>query len=198
MSEEITKRGFTGFWLPREIVQEDSMSWQQRLLWAEIYALHNEAHGGCFASNTYLAEVLRTTEGTVSNALSKLREMGWIKDVSFDGRRRVLRAVFGPAHGTPVPKKKAKQQQLLEAEAAPDPAEAIYKAYPRRVGKPAALKAIRAALKRMTVDELRKRVDAFAKEKAGTDIRYIPYPAKWFATYLDDEPPTTTQPDLWN
>lgn len=63
-------------------------------------------------------------------------------------------------------------------------AEQIYEAYPRKIAKPAALKAIKSALKRsgLAFEELRASVDFFANacKVAGTEAKYIPYPATWF------------------
>lgn len=75
--------------------------------------------------------------------------------------------------------------------------EEIYNAYPRHIEKAAALKAIKAAIKRMQArgpDEdavafLLKRTRLFAVSPAGNQGRFTPYPANWFdkERYLDDE-----------
>jgi DNA-binding transcriptional ArsR family regulator len=45
----------------------------------------------CYASNSHIAMILDTTTTTVSTSISKLKEEGYIEEVSFDGRKRVLR-----------------------------------------------------------------------------------------------------------
>jgi len=72
--------------------------------------------------------------------------------------------------------------------------ETIYLAYPRKVEKRAALKAIAAAVKRIkdqddAVGFLLDRVTAYAKAVKGQDPQYIPYPSTWFNSgrYEDDE-----------
>jgi len=80
----------------------------------------------------------------------------------------------------------------------PDPVEAIYQAYPRRIGRGAALKAIHKAIKRIcaTGQEPRQaqvflyqRVQAFARSPAGQDGEFTPYPATWFNQgRYDDDP----------
>ena len=70
-------------------------------------------------------------------------------------------------------------------------------AYPRHIDKAAALKAIKAAVKRMQSrgpDEdaaafLLERTRLFAASPAGNQGRYTPFPANWFdkERYLDDE-----------
>lgn len=63
-----------------------------------------------------------------------------------------------------------------------DPAELIYQAYPRKVGKLQALKAIAKALKLADFDTLMGAVKRFAdKAKAErTEERFIPHPSTWF------------------
>lgn len=57
--------------------------------------------------------------------------------------------------------------------------EQLYQAYPRKVGKADALKAINAALKRETFDVLLEAVQAFAvSPKASSE--FCPHPATWF------------------
>ena len=75
--------------------------------------------------------------------------------------------------------------------------EEVYRAYPRHIGKAAALKAIRLAVKRMeerdsgedAVAFLLERTKLFAASPAGKRGRYTAYPATWFnrESYLDDE-----------
>lgn len=57
----------------------------------------------------------------------------------------------------------------------------IYEAYPKRVARRAALKAIAAARKRgHPPDFLLGKTQAYAKSCAGKDVQFIPYPATWF------------------
>jgi hypothetical protein len=58
--------------------------------------------------------------------------------------------------------------------------EEIYQAYPRKVAKPKALKAIEAALKKTSYDELLSAVSEYAKSRDGQDSKYTPHPATWF------------------
>lgn len=59
-------------------------------------------------------------------------------------------------------------------------AETLYQAYPRHVGRPDAIKKIRAALKKAPFDTLLKAVEAFAATTSGKEAQYIPHPATWF------------------
>ena len=77
-------------------------------------------------------------------------------------------------------------------------AEAIYSAYPRKVGKPAALKAIAKAL--VKKPDLLATVKAFADyhAKCGTEDQYIPHPATYFNQERFNDPlpqPQAKQPN---
>jgi hypothetical protein len=58
----------------------------------------------------------------------------------------------------------------------------IWEAYPKKVAKPAALKAIAKALKKIGAEDLIRHVKAFAAKCATerTEARYIPHAARWF------------------
>ena len=62
--------------------------------------------------------------------------------------------------------------------------EEIYQAYPKKVGKGQALKAVKAALKKIPRAELLVKVVAYAEsvaDKKGTDDwQFVPHPATWF------------------
>ena len=66
----------------------------------------------------------------------------------------------------------------------------IYRAYPRKVARPVALRAIERALKELPFEELLKRTQAYAKafEEAGKPRKWTPHPSTWFtqARYDDD------------
>ncbi len=78
-------------------------------------------------------------------------------------------------------------------------AEQLYQAYPRRVNKKPAMKAITAALRKAPFDLLLTRVQKFALTCAGTEAQYIAHPTTWFNQERwtnPDEPtnrPTTLQ-----
>jgi len=69
-------------------------------------------------------------------------------------------------------------------------AESLYEAYPRKVAKQDALKAIKKALKRATFDELMDAVLEYAecRRSSGADPSFTPHPATWFngSRWLDD------------
>lgn len=89
------KPRFTGIFIPAEILEIEELTLLDQLLISWIDALYCKERGGCFAKNEYLAAKLRVKENTIVKSLVKLRAMGLIKDVSFDGRNRIMRACIG-------------------------------------------------------------------------------------------------------
>jgi hypothetical protein len=81
-------------------------------------------------------------------------------------------------------------QSALEAEllSLKDQCECIYRVYPRKVGKKAALEAIKVALRSKPYDELMEAVKAYAESPAGKRGKFTPHPATWFrqGRYDDD------------
>lgn len=74
--------------------------------------------------------------------------------------------------------------------------DAFWTAYPRRAGKPAAIKAWKAALKRgADPSTLVALAAAFTKSTTTTDPKFIPYPQKWLndERYNDEQPAEATQ-----
>jgi hypothetical protein len=88
--------------------------------------------------------------------------------------------------GQSVPERQNHQRTpTLEAEVVN-----IYEAYPLKKGRPAALRAIRAALKKIDTDTLLARTQAFAKARNG-DLAYCPNPATWFNQERFNDDPST-------
>lgn len=62
-------------------------------------------------------------------------------------------------------------------------AETLYAAYPRKVGRGAALPAIQRALRKVSYDALMTAIKSYATQWAGRDreeMKYCPHPATWF------------------
>ena len=77
--------------------------------------------------------------------------------------------------------KTASEQHQASIKPASKPAdiEAIYWAYPKHVGKRAALKAITKALDHIDYEELLAAVTEYAAAVSGAEKQYIPHPATW-------------------
>ena len=89
------KTRFTGIFIPVEILEIKGLSNNEKILLSYIDALYCKDAGGCFASNQYLSEKLDVTADCISKCITLLKRMGLIEQVSFDGRRRIIRAKIG-------------------------------------------------------------------------------------------------------
>jgi hypothetical protein len=86
---------FTGLFIPAEILEHPDLTLLEQMLLAWIDALYSPQFGGCYARNDYLAQKMKVKENTIAKSLTKLRQLGLIEDVAFDGRTRVMRALIG-------------------------------------------------------------------------------------------------------
>lgn len=98
-------------------------------------------------------------------------------------------------------REQGKDQGILPSSAAPKeevategPEHEIYSHYPRKVGKAAALKAIRNALKKaekvFLVERTKLFAEAVAKWSPG-DLQFVPHPSTWFNEGRFDDDPST-------
>lgn len=86
------KRDFKGIWINRDIWLDDRINALDKVILAEIDSL-DVGEEGCYASNDYLAEFCQCTATKVSTAISKLVELGYIKIIKFDGRKRYMKVL---------------------------------------------------------------------------------------------------------
>ena len=77
-------------------------------------------------------------------------------------------------------------------------AESVYEAYPRKVGRPVALRAIARALTTTDHETLLKATVAYAEARRGQDQQFTPMPATWFnqQRYLDEPSTWTNSPAI--
>ena len=99
------ERGFKGIWIPAEVWLDERLTALDKIILAEINSLDTDE--GCFASNKYIAEFCGTKENTVSLSISKLKELGYIEQVKFDGRQRVLKSCLTKNQRQTLKKSKA-------------------------------------------------------------------------------------------
>lgn len=92
MTEPLPTPRFTGIFIPVEILEMQEITPLEQMLLSWIDALFCKEKGGCYATNEYLAKRLRVKENTIAKSISNLRRLGLIKDVSFNGRLRVIKA----------------------------------------------------------------------------------------------------------
>lgn len=82
-----------GIWIPIEIWQDRSLSWNEKILLMEIDSFTAKGHE-CYISNEYIADLLGVTERSASRLLSHLLESGLIRVVKFDGRKRYVESTI--------------------------------------------------------------------------------------------------------
>ena len=87
--KEEQKRVFKGVWIPKEVWLDSDLNILEKCLLAEIDSL--DGKHGCFASNSYFAKFFNIKEQNISRHLSKLKKLGYIKQIYFDGRKRILK-----------------------------------------------------------------------------------------------------------
>ncbi len=90
MTEEKHNILLDNFTIPIEVALNKKLDRTCLLLFSLIKKL-DHARWHCFASNSYLASSLNTHSNTISVSISTLIEQGYIEQVSFDGRRRVIK-----------------------------------------------------------------------------------------------------------
>lgn len=85
------KRDFKGVWIPKEVWLDNRLNALDKVILVEIDSLDN-GESGCYAGNQYLSEFCQCSDRKVTDAISKLKELGYIEQSSFDGRNRILRS----------------------------------------------------------------------------------------------------------
>lgn len=69
-------KAFSGIWVPREVVLDESLDPMAKLLYAMVMALDND---GCTASNAYLAGLLGCSDRHVRGLLEALESKGLLR-----------------------------------------------------------------------------------------------------------------------
>lgn len=87
----LTNRGFKGIWIPAEIWMDTQLNMLEKGILMEIDSLDCDGNG-CYASNEYLATFCQCSETKISNAITKLKNLGYVCVKSFDGRQRILQS----------------------------------------------------------------------------------------------------------
>lgn len=90
MSHQLS-RNFKGIWIPRDLWLDKRLTYFEKILAAEIDSLDDETQH-CHASNKYFMEFFNENERTIRRAICKLKALGIIDLVSFDGKIRRLKS----------------------------------------------------------------------------------------------------------
>lgn len=104
-------RDFKGVWIPKEIYLNENLSLAEKILLVEIDSL-DMSDAGCFASNSYFADFIGVSSTTISIGISKLKDLGYIYQQSFDGRKRILKSTLQEFENQPVRKTKSAIRKL--------------------------------------------------------------------------------------
>lgn len=94
----MSDRDFKGVWIPKEIWLSKELTLLEKIIYIEIDSLDNENH--CTAGNEYFAEFCNCSESKVTKTIRKLKELGMVEEVDFDGRHRKLRVVKSTIEGS--------------------------------------------------------------------------------------------------
>ena len=199
------ERDFKGVWIPREVWLDDSLSALEKVILIEIDSLDTEENH-CYASNKYLAEFCQCSEIKVSQAIKKFIFLGYIEQISFDGRTRILKSRLKDCLRqtykkykadlkkiSPINKenniennidnikekniKKEKDSLLI------DEFETIWTRYPRHEGKQNALKSyIKARHEGVDMVTIKDAVESYRRmcESERREKRYIKQGSTWF------------------
>ena len=77
--------------LPIEVFNDTRLDATEKILLMRIDSFCKVGDGdGCYASNDYLASFCGCSDRKISQSISHLKEIGYIEQKSFDGRRRTL------------------------------------------------------------------------------------------------------------
>lgn len=70
-------------------------------------------------------------------------------------------------------------------------AEEIYSAYPKKVARPSAIKAIKKAVAQFGYEFILQKTKSYAQVRAGQDVQFTPHPATWFNGHRFNDDPAT-------
>lgn len=78
--------------IPIEVLRNPELSPWEKIILSEIISLdvRTNRYGGCYASNEYLSYFCGDDLRKVQRYLKRLRDLGYIKTKSFDGKIRVM------------------------------------------------------------------------------------------------------------
>lgn len=64
--------------IPQDILEDNELNSTDKLVYGIILSLTRN-NGFCWASNQYIADILKITTRTVSTCISKLRKLGYVQ-----------------------------------------------------------------------------------------------------------------------
>ncbi len=70
--------GFKGIWIPREYIEDQQLTNQERILLSSILTLCNNKENICYATNKYFTSILGLGGRRVQQLLAKLKQKGYL------------------------------------------------------------------------------------------------------------------------
>ena len=89
------KPNFTGLWMPKEVLENESLTLGEKFTYSIIDALDGDE--GCYASNAYIGSILNLENRQIQNNLNKLIKMGLVLRIYDSKGSRRLRTVASHA-----------------------------------------------------------------------------------------------------
>lgn len=190
------ERDFKGVWIPRTVWLDDRLNALDKVILTEIDSLDN-GERGCYASNRHIADFCQCSETKVSTAISKLIKLGYIYVQKFDGRQRELKSRLSNFERQNLKECEADFKNLKQSNTNTNTVintnknnntteadfETLWKMYPRKIGKPKALKAYQKAVKKgVTFETVKAGLEAYCRhiEANKTETAYIKHGSTWF------------------
>lgn len=192
MSEN--EREFKGVWIPKVVWLDKRLNALDKVILTEIDSL-DMGERGCFASNKHIAEFCQCSETKVSKSVSLLIKLGYIYVQKFDGRQRELKSRLSNFENLPCKKDKADFSKRQDSNTSNSTGtntvnnniltefEELWKLYPRKIGKPKALKAYQKARKNgTTFEDVQQGLEMYLRqiEAQNTSTEYIKHGSTWF------------------
>ena len=81
-----------GLWTSKEIRNITDLNESEKNLLTVIS--NYSKNGVCFASNDHLIKLFNKNERTIQRWLKKLKQRGYVVEVGFDGRKRLLKSTI--------------------------------------------------------------------------------------------------------
>lgn len=206
------EREFKGIWIPRGIYLSRECCWTAKILFVEIDSFtKNEKE--CFFSNEYLADFLGVSVRQVQIHIKKLKEIGWIEQTGFDGRKRYLKSCFSYRKNEGAKQTSGEGRNKLHpgdelnfthtntytntinnnghSDEYTGAFNTFWEKYPRKVNKKGSFRCWKTLLKKgFKPEKILLCTENYAKIKAGTEKKYMMHPSTFLGPdqrFLDYE-----------
>ena len=202
-------RDFKGIWIPKEIWLESKLTIQEKLFYIEIDSLDNE--DGCFANNQHFSDMFEISKTRCSIVISHLEQKGYIKSklIYKEGSKQILKRVLNISY-RPYPTNVKEgyitnvidptQQMFKDSNTLSNTSisnttnntinkdlkaefDMLWQDYPRKIGKPNALKSyIKYRKSGTTFEEVQNGLDSYNyfNKQNKIEIQFILHGSTWF------------------